>query len=501
METVLCFAWKRDNAGPAEPSEVHHVFDFLSSEFPGAHIEASTFDAYLEELLAKLPQLKLEVVTQEIGDTWSHGVQSDPLKTQHFLAISRARTACLLSGECVADNPVFANFSRLLLKIPEHTWSVDIKKGLKDWTIWNNTALREAISRENFQQTIFSWLRQRKYLEWAVEALGGASPAKAIETELKALEPRRSDPPVSDKSWTPVTKLSELAEWGQVGGFELGIDPMTGALSTLAFQGVNWASKEKPFGLFQYDTYAENDFDFIWTNYAYRLPLYDWFYKDFGKPNCSVGEAGAKHTTNFPTVTRAWRRSAQAGEAAPTTAVLVYAEMPQHAHEFFGSPAGVWLEWSVAGEASLSLAVTLNKKTASRLPEAAWVRFAGPGRDDAQWRVEKLNSLIDPMDVLLNGSMSMHAVDSVRVAVAPAQEQNKQTTELRVTSLDAALACMGEPFPFPNPTKRPNIPRDGFSFNLLNSIWGTNYPQWYPFLHPSTLDDDTIQYRFHLDFR
>jgi len=50
------------------------------------------------------------------------GVQSDPVKTANFRAASRVRAACLVDPHCPSNTAAFFNFSRLLVKVPEHTW-------------------------------------------------------------------------------------------------------------------------------------------------------------------------------------------------------------------------------------------------------------------------------------------------------------------------------------------------------------------------------------------
>ena len=117
---------------------------------------------------------KLEVVTGEIGDTWYaalriiysnnqlmlfriHGVASDPVKVSQIREIMRARTDCVHQAKCDETDARycharhlcisktfnylyirFYNFSRLLLKGPEHTWGGDTKKFLNDYTNWTN---------------------------------------------------------------------------------------------------------------------------------------------------------------------------------------------------------------------------------------------------------------------------------------------------------------------------------------------------------------------------
>lgn len=46
---------------------------------------------------------------------------------------------------CAVQTPEFYNFSRLLLKVPEHTWGVDIKKTLHDFQDYGNTHLHDCL--------------------------------------------------------------------------------------------------------------------------------------------------------------------------------------------------------------------------------------------------------------------------------------------------------------------------------------------------------------------
>jgi hypothetical protein len=43
------------------------------------------------------------------------------------------------------QTPEFYNFSRLLLKVPEHTWGVDIKKTLHEFQDYSNTRLHDCL--------------------------------------------------------------------------------------------------------------------------------------------------------------------------------------------------------------------------------------------------------------------------------------------------------------------------------------------------------------------
>lgn len=109
----------------------------------------------------------------------------------------------------------FYNFSRLLLKVPEHTWGVDIKKTLHDFEDYSNTRLHGCLPPHlrprwapgyasiagaaeeqldsshgtgssggssgrdveagikapcpNYGHCVKSWVRQAAYVEWALQ--------------------------------------------------------------------------------------------------------------------------------------------------------------------------------------------------------------------------------------------------------------------------------------------------------------------------------------------
>ena len=65
---------------------------------------------------------------------------------------ARAR-ACVCIVWCVVS---FYNFSRLLLKVGEHTWGLDVKHYLGDYTHWSNDKVREAQPRTTQSTSIIS---------------------------------------------------------------------------------------------------------------------------------------------------------------------------------------------------------------------------------------------------------------------------------------------------------------------------------------------------------
>ncbi len=95
-EYGLAFGHSMDNLGPQNEVEVGEIYRQLRKEHPDAVVFASTLDAFAERLLPI--RASLPVVTQEIGDSWIHGVGSDPVKVSQFRELLRLRKEWLKGG-------------------------------------------------------------------------------------------------------------------------------------------------------------------------------------------------------------------------------------------------------------------------------------------------------------------------------------------------------------------------------------------------------------------
>lgn len=111
-------------------------------------MQGSTFDAFVDQL--KTVKSTLPVIEDEIGDTWIYGgassslcslqaqthgslvaerciVASDPLKLAQFREILRLRRRCLVERKCAPADAALREFDRILTKVGEHTWGLDVK--------------------------------------------------------------------------------------------------------------------------------------------------------------------------------------------------------------------------------------------------------------------------------------------------------------------------------------------------------------------------------------
>jgi len=500
LDHALVMVWNDDNFGPQSVKDVINIYDFVRFQFPNAaNVFASTFDQFVEKL--EPLRATLPVVEDEVGDTWIHGVASDPWKTAAFRAISRLRASCVrastqpsthrkLPAHCdvAVTSPEFKNFSRLLLKGGEHTWGGDVKTFLGAWPLnnrtdapyfkWSNSQLRSSAREPEVLRMVDSWHEQR---QWAIEAPVQALPPSsafrtAIEKELAQLKPARPD----------ISGFNAVSSFDfACGRYLITFDNTTGGIVELADSksGLSWASKEHQIFSLDYQTFSEKDFETMMAQYGLCDAQKDcsWALMDFGKWKVSSAKAERQNAT-------AALRKIYHKKGSDRDEFWLSYSLPQHFSEKYGAPESIWQHVQVEHFGNIQMTLHLLNKTASRLPEALWLRFNPKPQKDSTWLLNKLGSYINPFPVVVNGSSHLHNVQhSIR-------HWTSSKLGIELETKDSGLICLGEPNPFPTPLNtKPNLD-DGASISLFNNIWGTNYVMWYPFDNK----DGDAAYRFTL---
>ena len=64
--------------------------------------------------------------------------------------------------------------------MPEHTWGADVKVAMPDYANWTNARFHRALAGGRYRDVLHTWHRQRRYLDWALEALQGTQPITPI---------------------------------------------------------------------------------------------------------------------------------------------------------------------------------------------------------------------------------------------------------------------------------------------------------------------------------
>jgi len=458
MEDAIYFAHTNDNLGPQSPDQIQKVFQGLRRRFPGVEISGSTLDAFA----AKLVEVKehLPVITQELGDTWIHGVATDPKKISQFRALLRLRSRWLDEHKLDPQHSRFKAFSRFLLMVPEHTWGLDVKTHLADYRAYDAASLKAARGQANFRKLESSWDEQRAYLRNAVQALE----APFAEEALDALVTTDAIQPILDQ-YDIIPDHSSIFE---TAFFTLRFNPMNGAINLLKDRLTrrNWATPQHPLGLLCYETFAQADYDRFYRQYIIeRSKDTSWAVQDFTKPG--IEAAGAQHNEWLPELRQIYHRASAQAEQ-----FILCLEPADTAWQEFGCPRTFYLRVELSKvKPVIEFDLQWFHKQANRLPEAIWFSFAPLTSSRTGWKLKKLGQEISPFNVIRNGNRKLHAV-------MPGVAYRDEQAGFVIDSLDAPLVAPGRRslLNFNNCLPRKD---HGMHFLLYNNIWGTNFPMWY----------------------
>lgn len=144
----------------------------------------------------------------------------------------------------------------------------------------------------------------------------------------------------------------------------------------------------------------------------------------------------------------------------------------------------------------MNVIVSMFGKTPTRMPEAMWLSFNPLTSGNGTWWMNKLGTMISPLEVMLNGSQAQHAVGRSASIFYAASPSDVDDADFFVSSLDSLIVSPTQsPFPAVAPLPSTAL-QNGLSFNLLNNVWNTNFPLWYPYT--ATERDASLLYRFEI---
>jgi len=507
FDHVMVFAHTGDNCGTPSAEEIKRTFADLAARFPGADIRASTMDAYAEELMAVKD--RFPVMHEEIGDTWIHGIATDPKKVAQYRVLMRLRNQWLEQERFDLDGDEYKEFSTNLLLIAEHTWGMDEKTHLTDFTnysiydfkaarardivtreaipgkysyfgyFWPDESLqptdrlnRAELSAKSYRVFESSWQEQRDYLTTAIRSLDTDKQAEARKA-LNELEPFRAD--FQDAPTLDLRRTYELGCF-QV---EFAVD---GSIAKLIDRsGKAWADGDYPLGVLRYETFGVENYNAWFEQYIENIDkTYIWAESDFGKPGMEFLHPRPKNQRYSPTIAALRTTS---GEQADRATVLL--GLPVNAVEHYGAPKEIQIDYLFYHDtAKIDVTLQWFDKQANRLPEAVWFSFAPKVDNPNLWMMDKMGERISPLEVVKDGNRNLHAVNTGiyydgadGIAV--------------IETVDAPLVAPGERrlLQFDNTFASLD---GGMHFVLYNNLWGTNFPMWY---------EEDAKFRFSLLFR
>lgn len=481
MDEVLEFAHTGDNLGPQNPEDIEQEMNRIAALYPNAEIVASTMDEYAKSLL-KVKD-KLPVVTEEIGDTWIHGVGSDPLKISRYRELIRLKNEWKKAGKVDVTSKGYEDFLQNLLLIAEHTWGLDYKKYLMDFTNWEkkdfNTARQndhtelDMITNRNanmrgvllsdiekyrngdttgsYKYYESSHAEQMEYIFNAVNALPD-NLKKEAKDSFNELETVCSE----FDGGTCVNDVHPY-EHIMIGEYEVAFGG-SGELVYLAKNGIKRIT-DGCFGRLGYTTY--NARDCVDNYYSYNRDFrmnQCWSEGDFSKPGLEFVENLEHREYEFGV-----RRS-----FVKDNRVFIQVRSNERASEEYGCPRNGFLIYSF-GKNGISCRLNLTEKDANRMPEAIWFDMKFDVENPYRWSMKKIGESVSPMDVLKGGNRMQHCVEEM--------DYDGADGKIVVRNVHAPLISVGGRNLYGEYRQLQDVNK-GFSYCLFNNKWGTNFKMW-----------------------
>jgi hypothetical protein len=455
-DLAIAMVVRDDDMGPHTIDEIHQTYATLAAQYPNAKITPTS----LTEIANAIEPYRktFPVLTNEIGDTWIHGVSSDPLKLARFREMARLRQRWINEGQFAIGDSTDIALLRYVLLEAEHTWGTDTKTWL-DFDHYTPDDLASMLHTKNYKVVEFSWEEKRQDLFTGINTLPASlrEQAQSAVRHLDAAVPTLQNP----RSQSSLTDI-------ETAHFLIGIDPKTGAIQQLHHKESKreWASLDHRLALFSYQTLSQKDYGEFFKDYV--VSEEDWAKKDFGKPN--IERFGAESREWFASLTEL-----QSEEDEKLHRLLARLQIDDTVALQSGRaafPQEMYLEILISkAEPIVDLNFSWFKKRATRLPEALWLTFHPIVPDPNGWMLEKSGEQVSPFDVVLSGNRHMHALSR-------GFGYRDERGSFFVETIDAPVVALGRKSPLYFSKDQPDLDA-GVHVNLFNNAWGTNYIMWF----------------------
>ena len=445
-----------DNAGPHSPDEIVRIYSELGHRFPNADIQAASLTEIANAVEPYRNQLP--VIKQEIGDTWTYGVSSDPLKVARYREVARLRQSWITQGKFRTGDATDVALLRSVGLEAEHTWGTDTKTWL-DYDHQTPQDLAKMLDTKNYKVVAFSWQEKRKDLFDGIKRLPTPLRAQAEEA-VRNLQPK--EPQLTGGAVIAASQEIENPH------FILQFDAKTGAVHRLRNKktGREWASPDHALALFSYQTLSHGDYVQYLKDYS--VIKADWLSFDLGKPN--IERFGARNQEWQPSLVDL--RSLKNAQGQRLLAQLEIRDPAAQQSGRTAFPQKLYMEWFLPdADPAIHLHFYAFQKPATRLPESLWLTFNPVVSDPKGWMLEKSGEQVSPFDVVRGGSRQMHAVSTHF-------SYNDDRGSFVVEPIDSPLVAMGKKSPLNFSKDQPDL-SSGMHVNLFNNAWGTNYIMWY----------------------
>ncbi len=512
-----------DNSGPQSASVIEKLVKNIRSKYLEAEIVCGTMDDFYNEL-AKCDLSNIPTITEDLGDTWIHGIGSYP-KEVGLLREDRERNKRLQAiyakhllnssaGDTGRAAELLDQYYENVGLFEEHTWGADVKTWLGPERVYQKDDFLKAKENGNYRFMETSWDEQRdrakisnltlKEVKSLIDGkesgqlsvfnpgcseFTGWVTAKEIDedfTEL-SLEMNHEKVPVTkiNGEWafyvknlkpfvtTPVTVIKHASNSGCLSIKKDGsIVKAENHRYILKFSEVNGEISElydkKLKAVLLQQQNKESVFAYRYDRYGIEdvtqfLRDYAYRYSTWGIQDYGrEAYPECDHKTYYPVY--------QSFTVEQNTLVFHY--LNTESVEKYGDAKEVKLEITLppAGD---ELFITLRLKDKQETPFIESGSFLIPlANKDCRYHVNKPNVRLNPeTDIEVNANHVFYCLENYISAY-------DDTKGVCVIPMDSPLTAIGSTgvYEFRKEYQKPEEPV--LYFNLFNNMWGTNFPQW-----------------------
>lgn len=490
LEDVLVIENSADNSGPPSLDEVLAVYRRLEGEFPGCEILASDLSSYARNILSQKERFPL--LQEEIGDTWIHGIGSDPKKVSHLRMLLALVDTWVGQGLLKKDSPAYDGCMGSLLMVVEHTWGMDFKKYLADYKNWSVDEFAQARARdiissdaiteeyryiEEFAKKEYEHIfpgnaEKRKRRTYSFFESAHAEQREYLEQALAFLSP-----PLVEEYRTMVLRETPSKKRGENDckkGVPLGLDEVhslghskvkfapDGSIASLVDETLGELAGVEGIGVYRYQSFSSATYQRWHHTYNRDYELNKrWLLADFGKPGMEHALPQAIDSL-FPCVLVSLTEYKDESKIEVVATLQATEDTPR------GAPRSVIISYGFSlGGRLETIVLDWFDKEATRLPEALWLSVGFSMKAKGGWKMVKIGQSLPLGPTVSRGARSIHAVEALEYGPT-----------LSVQNLDSPLVSLGKRklLDFDD---EPALDNGCFHFNLCNNIWGTNFPLWY----------------------
>lgn len=484
VDEILYFDHTVDNRGARNKADTIKAFERVEALYPDYEVEASRMDDYANaiwEVRDKLP-----VVTSEIGDTWIHGLATDPYKTASVKELIKLKNDAVKNGKIDVNSNEYKALMENILCVAEHTWGGDSKVFLSDYSHYDKEGF--TIARQNddvtqsedianteygldviekrktgeynegsYRAIEKAWQEQRNYIKKGINALDDELKAKAEEV-TKSLIPTEPKAIISNDNRTLENGKIKLVA-GDNGAVDIYYN------NALAFD----SKGRTPIS---YMAFSADDYD-VWLS-SYTRDFDDnhiWSLPDFCRPYLHNVDGKYAFGDYAPGVSKI--------SCDDDKMHIEYCSDSVHS-DGLGCPRIFQLCYQIKDD-SVLVNVSWFNKDASRIPEATMIRFYPSKVSGAL--AKKCGDLVDISDIVENGNRRLFGTEAMHL---------KSDKDITIINHHSPLCIPGYCNLVRFSNNYPSINDDGIAFVLHDSIWGTNFPLWY---------DDNASFDFTIEFK